>query len=315
MAVGVGKARAGAWKLPNRAALHKPLALVAHALVLLATGYLVVSAVWFFAYGPEPAPLAAERVADRDSSQELDIDAIAALHLFGKPAATSAPAIAATEQLQETSLSLVLVGVFAADDGGLSSALIARSGRPAKRYQVGDRLPGNAKLAEVYWDRVVITRGGARELVRFPKVQEIVQAVEPEMPPPADSGPLPDRPPAVEAAPEPAPGDEDEEAALIGYVDQLPADPQQALQEIGLAPADGAGDSGYVVGALADRPELSHTGLQRGDRILSVNGRPLGDPAKDRLEVADIVAAGPARLEIQRGDRQFVVTVALNAFN
>lgn len=302
--------------MPNRAALHKPLALVAHALILLATGYLVVSAVWFFAYGPEPAPLAAERVAARDDSQALDIDAIAALHLFGKPAATSAPAIAATEQLQETSLSLVLVGVFAADDDGLSSALIARSGRPAKRYQVGDRLPGNAKLAEVYWDRVVITRGGARELVRFPKVQAIVQAVEPE-PPPADSGPLPDRPPALEAAPESASGDEDEDerAALIGYVDQLPADPQQALQEIGLAPADGAADSGYVVGALADRPELSHTGLQRGDRILSVNGRPLGDPEKDRLQVADIVAAGPARLEVQRGDRQFVVTVALNAFN
>lgn len=315
MAIGLGKPRAGAWRLPSRAALHKPLALVAHALILLATGYLVVSAVWFFAYGPEPAPLAAERVAARDDSQALDIDAIAALHLFGKPAATSAPAIAATEQLQETSLSLVLVGVFAADDGGLSSALIARSGRPAKRYQVGDRLPGNAKLAEVYWDRVVITRGGARELVRFPKVQAIVQAVEPETPPPADSGPLPDRPPALEAAPESASGDEDERAALIGYVDQLPADPQQALQEIGLAPADGAADGGYVVGALADRPELSHTGLQRGDRILSVNGRPLGDPEKDRLQVADIVAAGPARLEVQRGDRQFVVTVALNAFN
>ena len=69
------------------------------------------------------------------------------------------------------------------------------------------------------------------------------------------------------------------------------------------------------MGALADRPELRHTGLQRGDLILSVNGRPVREAAEDRLQAADLLAEGAARLEIQRGERQLVVTVALDAFD
>jgi hypothetical protein len=45
---------------------------------------------------------------------------------------------------------------------------------------------------------------------------------------------------------------------------------------------------------------------------LSVNGLAVGDPGVDRLRVEDFLADGAARLEIQRGDRRFVVTVAVN---
>ena len=289
------------------AAIHKPLAIGAHLLILAAAGYVLFGTVWFFVYGPTPAPQRAGDVAAVDQrQQEVDVEAIVALDLFGKPPASGAPVLAATEQLEETQLSLVLVGVFAADDGTRSSALIARKGRAAELYRLGDRLPGNAKLAEVHGDRVVITRGSARELVRFPKSKAATPAVLPA------AAPAMVAPTAVArtamGAPEDAgsPGRGDLPARLEAAV-QAPLDARE-LAAHGVSPA---GDGGYLVGALADRQELRHAGLKRGDRILSVNGRPLGDPEADWLAAPDVLAEGAARLEIQRGDRQLMVTVAL----
>lgn len=289
------------------AAIHKPLAIGAHLLILVAAAYVLFGAVWFFVYGPKPAPQRVGDVAAVDQrQQEVDVEAIVALDLFGKPPASGAPVLAATEQLEETQLSLVLVGVFAADDGIRSSALIARKGRAAKLYRLGDRLPGNAKLAEVHGDRVVITRGSARELVRFPRSKAGTPAVLPAAAPVI----VPAATQTAMRAPESAsgPGRGDPPPPLEAVV-PAPLDARE-LADVGVAPA-GDGDGGYLVGALADRQELRHAGLKRGDRILSVNGRPLGDPASDWLAAPDVLAEGAARLEIQRGDRQLVVTVAL----
>jgi general secretion pathway protein C len=80
---------------------------------------------------------------------------------------------------------------------------------------------------------------------------------------------------------------------------------------LGVAPvADGASE-GYRVGNLAQSPYLSQTGLQPGDVILSVNGRPVGDLNQDRLELDNVLAEGSARLEVQRGTRRFFVTATL----
>ena len=52
-------------------------------------------------------------------------------------------------------------------------------------------------------------------------------------------------------------------------------------------------------------------GLQSGDVILSVNGRPVGDIQQDQLEIANIMAQGSARIEVQRGSRRFFITASL----
>lgn len=291
------------------ASVHKPLAIGAHILILAAAGYVLFGAVWFFAYGPTPPPQGASEVAAVDQGQQaVDVDAIVALDLFGKPPASGAPVQAATEQLEETQLSLVLVGVFAADDGARSSALIARKGRAAKLYRLGDRLPGNAKLAEVYGDRVVITRGSARELVRFAKSKAGAPAVLPVAAAPVAVAPAAVPTSAGRAA---AGASGPDQRALLA---RLEADPRRVLEDLGAAPAaDGAG--GYLVGSMADGQALRQAGLERGDRILAVNGRPLSDPEADWRAVPDVMAEGAARLKIQRGDRQLVVTVALGALN
>ena len=62
---------------------------------------------------------------------------------------------------------------------------------------------------------------------------------------------------------------------------------------------------------LAQSPYLRQTGLQPGDVILSINGQPVGDVERDRLELDNVLAQGSARIEVQRGDRRFFITASL----
>ena len=290
------------------AVVHKRLTLAVHALIVVALALVLAHTVLFFVYPPERLPTSAARpVAADDLPEEVDVDTLVGLHLFGTPPASAAAApLAATERLEETSLSLVLVGVFAAGDGHGSSALVARDGRRPKLYHVGDRLPGNARLVEVYRDRVVITRGAARELVRFAKTKAMVEVAQAPVAAARPDVAEPQAPAANLATVPPT-------RRISDYVAELTRAPRQALAELGAAPAGGKSDPGYRLGALADRPELRHAGLQRGDVILSVNGRPVREAAEDPLQVADLTAERAARLEIQRGERQLVVTVALDS--
>ena len=52
---------------------------------------------------------------------------------------------------------------------------------------------------------------------------------------------------------------------------------------------------------------LTQLGLQPGDVILSVNGQTLGNLNDDQMLLEQVTNSGQARLEIQRGNRRFVV--------
>ena len=280
--------------------------------MVVGIGFTLANA-WFFFLADPALPQTSARAPDRaDDDRGVPIAEVAALHLFGRPRATagSAADIAATENLRDTRLSLELIGVFVATVADESRALIAQKGRSPESYAPGDRLPGNARLVDVYWNRVVISRAGQHELIRFEHDTGNIQRINgragggiaPQTAQPQAAG-------VVEPArPQRSPGDA--QRALGRYRDAFEQDPEQALADAGVALAPDR--DGYVVGALADLPELSHTGLQAGDRILSVNGLAVGDPGADRLKIEDFLANGAARLEIQRGNRRFVVTVAVN---
>ena len=304
---------------------HKPLAIAAYFVIFAGVVYTLVSVVWFIVFGytltsvvydlllgPESVPDTPSAVSQVTTRHSVSVDGIAAMHLFGTPTSSGEVARERTESLQETRLSLELVGVFVADDAPASAALVARRGQLAERYRVGERLPGNAVLAEVYRDRVVISRGGVRELIRFDprQGQEFVPSVathrdggaagfaEPKAEPEAPTAEVADARSAEEL--------------LNSYQDELATDPVKLLATLGLAEAPADDGGGYVIGAVADRPELKATGLQRGDRIISVNGQAVGDPESDRLELQKVVALGTASIEVQRGERRFVLKFPIN---
>ena len=264
----------------------------------------------FFVFGPQSSPVAATVLSRPAAGPEgVHIDEIAGWHLFGQPPADFNKAAELSEKLPETRLSLTLVGVFVSDDIYSSIALIARKGRPAQSYRVGDRVPGNAKLAAVFASHVVISRGGVREQIRFRERKTALVPVE-KSPSQArleesfdislaDAKPLPDDPPPAREA-------------LSVLRHELEKDPKQFLADLGVARVSQDEARGYAIGAIADHPGFSHVGLQRGDRLLSVNGRNVGDPEQDRLRIEDIIAEGSARLEIERGGQRLAVTVSLN---
>ncbi len=98
---------------------------------------------------------------------------------------------------------------------------------------------------------------------------------------------------------------------MQSYRDRLQQDPTGTLNSLGVAPVSTSGAQGYRVDNLAGSPYLAQTGLQAGDVVLSVNGRPVGDIQSDQAEIDNIVAQGSARLEVQRGTRRFFVTTSL----
>ena len=300
--------------------VQKPLTIAAHAVILLGIAYTVAQATWFFVVGPDAAPVRASAVSPASSVREpVPIERLVAQHIFGKPPAQGEQRRREnTETLRETRLALELVGVFVADDAESSSAVIAREGRPAELFSVGDRLPGNAKLAEVFSDRVVIARGGTRELLRFEKPKVLIASSVVEAAPSLPEGE------ATSAVREAAGAASEARAAreargarhsmrqvLAENRERFEDDPRRALEELGVAVAD-TGAPGYELGALADWPELGRTGLQQGDRILAVNGQAIGNSPADRLDLDELLALGRASLEVQRGERRFEVTVALD---
>ena len=288
--------------------IHKLITIAALCVMVVGIGFTLANA-WFFFLADPAMPQTSAGPLDRVDDRGVPIEKVTALHLFGRPRSTAGGAadIAATENLRDTRLSLQLVGVFVATVADESLAFIAQKGRPPERYAPGDRLPGNARLVDVYWNRVVISRAGQHELIRFEYDTGNIRRIDGTGVAPRTGEP---QATAVVRSARPQRPSRDAQRALGGYREAFDENPQQALAAAGVALAPDR--DGYVIGALADLPELSHVGLQAGDRILSVNGLVVGDPGADRLKIEDFLANGAARLEIQRGDRRIVVTVSVN---
>ena len=101
------------------------------------------------------------------------------LELFGKleeagvvPQAIDAP---------ETKLNLELQGIFIAEEAELSTAIVAEKNKAGELFSIGDRLPGNARLAAVFEDHVLIRRGTRMEKLLFSDTK--FQFVSVETPP------------------------------------------------------------------------------------------------------------------------------------
>lgn len=288
------------------AALGSAVSIGAQVLVVVAIAWVVADTATFLLAGPADLPVSALEPGAGAQQEEYPASEIASWELFGSAQASpgNAASTDATEGLATTGLSLLLVGVFAADETQASAALIAQPNRKAKRYRIGDRLPGRATLEAVYRDRVVIRRGGVRELIRFPEPKERFAEAAPRTDRGAASD-TPDTTPAVErssAAPSQPPSPRP----------PMPeGDPASILYDAGLTPVQPGAAEGYALGELAANPVLRQAGLRPGDRILSVNGRAVGNVELDQAEFASVVAAGTVRIEVQRGGRRWFVTVSM----
>jgi general secretion pathway protein C len=245
------------------------------------------------------------------------------LELFGSAEVESAPVVV---NAPETKLNLELQGVFIAEDGKSSTAIVAEKNKTGELYAIGDKLPGNATLASVFQDHVLLKRGTKMEKLMFsdsafrspatgstPRSNRSTNrgtttAVEPTKNR-SDLERIRDRIRNRTSPSEPRTTTTPRtRESMEQYRQKMQNDPVGTLSELGVTPVSEAESAGYRVGAEA-QGVLQQSGLQPGDVILSVNGRPVGVAANDTALMDQVMASSRVRVEVQRGSRRFFLTV------
>ena len=100
-------------------------------------------------------------------------------------------------------------------------------------------------------------------------------------------------------------------SSVAHYGNRFKNDPSQVLNELGVQPISASGAQGYRIGSASTASGFAQVGLQPGDVVLSVNGQAVGNVQSDRQQIDSIRAQGSAKLEVQRGNRRFFITAAL----
>lgn len=234
----------------------------------------------------------------QQAAQQGSQQSIADWHVFGD-ATVQVVEVPKDVSAPDTRLRLELLGVLSGSNNKASSAIIAPKGGSGEYYRVGDTVQGRTKLASVHADKIILDTNGKLETLKFDEKRSR-QAIQKTAARPAkkssrnSKGSLKERFKKVRSA-------SDAVSLIKSEVDQ---DPAGALSQLGLEPA-GDGANGYKVANSGSM--LTQLGLQPGDVILSVNGQSLGNMSDDQLLLEQVTSSGQARLEIQRGNRRFVV--------
>lgn len=185
-----------------------------------------------------------------------------------------------------TSLPLTLYGVRTNEASGGGSAILAGADGVQMSWSVGETVMPGAILHSVAFDHVVISNNGVLEKLF------IDQSV------PAENV----TPPAPSASPAAAvPGAAGNPAAKLTV--------QNLQQSIGFAPrTEGGRVTGLVVSAKDDGTMLGVAGLQKGDIITSINGRPVSAPAE---LAAQLRPGARLTLDVERGAQKVPVAIIM----
>jgi len=245
---------------------------------------------------------------------------IAKLNLFGDVQQSN---VVVAAEAPETRLNLELQGVFIATVTADSTAIVAERGKDGELFSIGDRLPGNAVLEAVLNDHILLKRGGQIEKLMFSdsNIRQQFSANETASPEPTVEFNNPasrlsqirqriadrQRTPRTAVA---QPG-----ANLKNFVneyrDRLESDPAGLLSELGVSAVSEGEASGYRISDELPSQKMLQAGLQEGDMILSVNGTPVGDVRSDSALIDQAMEQRRVRVEIQRDDRRFFLTVPI----
>ena len=291
--------------------------------LVLAISYVSVK-ILFFAIDPQVAVLApniysengANLVASRSAEKPaVDPTSIPLWNLFGKEGAKKAMPSIGTVVAPTTRLKLVLMGVFAHKNEERSTAIISEKRKPGKLFHVGDKVPGNATLAAVYEDRVLLNTRGKLEALYFPKGGDAASKSKRSTSKSSrvsrssrskNSSRSGRKSSGISRMMRGGPSSPSQIASVIQ--EELGQNAASALKELGLEQNNG---NGYKISS-GSNPLFSALGVKPGDIILSVNGMSIGDPERDITEIPKALeegTGGNCTLAIEKVDgRQFSQT-------
>lgn len=238
-------------------------------------------------------PVTATTPSTSADQSRVDASRIAGWHLFGQAAQTPSQQKNVPIDAPETRLNLILRGVFSSDDDQRARAIIAAPNGEERSYRIGDTLPGNAELSEIYADRIILLRNGRHETLRLPKDQ--LEGAD-------------------MAAGNSAAADINREAGalLSEYRDLMQTNPRALVDLMRPVPAN---ENNRFVGFRlypGNRPELfQQLGLRPGDLVTQVNGIQLDSAAKGVEVMQDLRDSSQISLQIRRGNQALSLAFSL----
>ena len=268
----------------------KPVRWLVAVLLVIALAFVLAQTFWLLWYGPnEPIPSNSKtrlQVASAGQTVSLSQSQVDSWQLFGSFEQV-APQSDKPTDAPETRLRLELLGVFQTADTEKASAIIAEKGKEGELYRIGDSIPGNASLEEVYPDRVILRRAGRLETLRWSdsSLGGVSQV---------------SRQPAVEREPQ-------QSQIAEGSEEDMQRQRTAIIGQLGLQPVAQGGNQGYQLGKRAPKQLISQVGLQSSDVILSVNGHSLGTEEGDMAALRSFQETRQASIVVQRGNQQFTV--------
>ncbi|MFM5680310.1 GspC family type II secretion system variant ExeC [Aeromonas veronii] len=214
------------------------------------------------------------------SNPRLELGEVSRLELFGK-AIPKAQAKAANAP--RTQLNAQLNGVLASSDPAKSIAIIAMSGIQ-NSYGVGDMIDGTqARIRQVYPDRVIIERDGRDETLMLDGEEY--------------GKPLPQT-----------------NAAPIGSLrSELMADPGKITDYLNISPVQVDGRmTGYRLNPGSNPEFFNQSGLQANDLAISINGLDLRDNMQAMQAMQQMAGATEMTVTVERQGEQFDIFVRLS---
>ncbi len=217
------------------------------------------------------------------SNPRLELGEVSRLALFGKaiPKAQAKAAVAANAP--RTQLNAQLNGVLASSDPAKSIAIIAMSGIQ-NSYGVGDMIDGTqARIRQVYPDRVIIERDGRDETLMLDGEEY--------------GKPLPQ----TNAAP------------LGSLRSELMADPGKITDYLNISPVQVDGRmTGYRLNPGSNPEFFNQSGLQANDLAISINGLDLRDNMQAMQAMQQMAGATEMTVTVERQGEQFDIYVRLS---
>ena len=217
-------------------------------------------------------------------SKQAQIPNISSFSLFSEPSS-----VAVNDQRNYE-----LQGVVIAYPSQLSSAVI-KVDSDIQNYRVGQVIDNSDyTLSEVYWDHVILRQAnGATKEVRFKGI---------------DNGLY--QPLGLNTTQAPANTAntnnntaQSPNAAIGQAIEQMQQNHEQYLQNLGVA----SSGNGYEVSDRTPAALKSALGLRTGDRIVSVNGQPVGQGQNDLQLLEQVKREGKATIVIKRGDQMMTI--------
>jgi general secretion pathway protein C len=267
---------------------------------------LVVQAAAIFTWqmvGPvtlsSPRPAVKQLAARVPGSSRAGIGAapvvVPGLLLFGQAEKSAEAKFDASLPLPQTTLNLQLKGVIAFTPKERALAIINEKGKNEedKVYGLGDKVPGNAEVKEIYPDRVILSRDG--------KYETLLLVADP-FPTPVGQN-LPDK--RATGQPITSLGDGKNWQLSKSFFQEKISDIPALAQEIGLEVyKEGAAQQGYRLTSIGGSKMLGEIGLQPGDILYEVNGIKLTDASLGLTAFKRIKDAPRINMVIGRGGQR-----------